>query len=137
VKDSEFQAVLATQVDASRAQTDALSRVASALEAPGRAEKRRGLNAAFPPLFRLFGGERGFRALLGMADVADACACVVPASHVEVVLDRARAEHRLVRCVCGSSTLLEVWCPVGCSGACGRWFVDVVSSVRVGTETRA
>ncbi len=120
------------------AQTAVLSRLVEAVEAPHRERRRERLQAeaaaSSPPLFGLFRGERALRRALSMwgGQFAALWTVTVPSEYLSAVCDcQTRREWPLVRCVCGSATVLEDCEPLGCTGGCGRFFLALPGSVRV------
>lgn len=94
------------------------------------AERDRAHGAAFPPLRRLFGGERGAVALLrSIPGFAELWRREVPERAVRDTVDREGRTWRLVTCPCGEHPALVAGAIADCS--CGRWFFSTGRTIRV------
>jgi hypothetical protein len=99
-------------------------------DAPERRLRREELDATYPPLRLLFGGQGGAVGLLrSIPGFADLWRREVPVEYLEAVSDRAGEQWHLVSCPCNERPLVQVGGLAECG--CSRWFFATEKSVRV------
>jgi hypothetical protein len=130
MKQADRDLLLQRQVEVMEDQARASLNLSEALAAPERRLRKEEIDAAYPPLRLLFGGQKGAVELLrGIPGFAGLWAKKVPDEFLEAVLDRTGEQWHLISCPCNERPLVQAGGLAYC--ICTRWYFSTGSSVRV------
>jgi hypothetical protein len=141
MKQSDRDLLLQRQVETGERNVELLTRQVEVMEdqarasrdlvhAPQRRLQQEKIDAAYPPLRLLFGGQRGAVGLLrSIPGFASLWTQSVPEEYLVNVFDRAGEEWWIISCPCNERPLVQTGGLADC--LCGRWFFATGSTVRV------